>query len=95
MLTMETFGYFPNFKYNVNFVIFTSNTFHLNLHHATLLKSADYWNRPQVPERIYESLGPKMKFLVMLRDPVDRIHSDYNFNVSSTINKTFVEDRCL
>ena len=26
-----------------------------------------------------------MKFLVMLRDPVDRIDSDYNFNVSRNI----------
>ena len=39
-----------------------------------------------VPERIYKSLGPKMKFLVMLRDPVDRIDSDYNFNVSRNIS---------
>ena len=50
------------------------------------LKSADYWHRAPVPQRIYESLGPKMKFLVMLRDPVDRLHSDYSFNVSPSKN---------
>ena len=50
------------------------------------LKSADYWHRAPVPQRIYESLGPKMKFLVMLRDPVDRLHSDYSFNVSLSKN---------
>ena len=51
-----------------------------------LFKSADYWHRVSVPQRIYDSLGPKMKFLVMLRDPVDRIHSDYSFNVSQLRN---------
>ena len=50
------------------------------------LKSADYWHKAPVPQRIYESLGPKMKFLVMLRDPVDRLHSDYSFNVSPSKN---------
>ena len=50
------------------------------------LKSADYWHRAPVPQRIYESLGLKMKFLVMLRDPVDRLHSDYSFNVSPSKN---------
>ena len=64
---------------------FICETFDWNLNHSKLLKSADYWNRAHVPERIYKSLGPKMKFLVMLRDPVERLHSDYNFNVSFII----------
>ena len=49
------------------------------------LKSADYWNRAPVPERVYQTFGPKMKFILMLRDPVDRLHSDYTFNVSTEL----------
>lgn len=32
-------------------------------------------------ERIFNCLGPKMKFVVILRDPVDRAYSHYNHSV--------------
>ena len=38
-----------------------------------------------VPRRMYETLGPNVKLILILRDPVDRLHSDYNMNVSILI----------
>jgi hypothetical protein len=39
-----------------------------------------YLHRPEVPERI-ASLAPDARFLVSLRDPIERAHSDYAMRV--------------
>ena len=36
-----------------------------------------YFFDSNAPKRIFDSLGPKMKFLVILRNPVDRAYSHY------------------
>lgn len=36
-----------------------------------------YFFDSNAPKRIFEALGPKMKFLVILRNPVDRAYSHY------------------
>ena len=51
----------------------------------SLLQTPRYWVNKTVPGRVRETLGSKMKFIVILRDPVDRLHSDYNFNVSEYV----------
>ncbi len=33
------------------------------------------------PQLVHDMLGEDMKFIAILRDPVDRLHSDYHFMV--------------
>ncbi len=40
-----------------------------------------YMYLPQAVERIYKDLGPGLRFIFMLRDPVERAYSQYKFNV--------------
>ena len=51
----------------------------------SMLQTPRYWVNKTVPGRVHKTLGSKMKFIVILRDPVDRLHSDYNFNVSEYV----------
>lgn len=39
-----------------------------------------YLEDPDTPERIAETLGTSCKFIVMLRNPVDRLYSDWKMN---------------
>ncbi len=52
----------------------------------------DYLYFPYVPERIFKDLGPKIKFIVILRNPVDRAYSHYKMSVKKGFeNLEFLE----
>jgi hypothetical protein len=54
--------------------------------------TADYIFYDYVPERIFKTLGPNIKLILMLRNPVDRAYSEYLFNVRRQyINSSFEE----
>ena len=36
---------------------------------------------------MYDMLGPHVKLILIVRDPVDRLHSDYNFERKRSFNK--------
>lgn len=46
-----------------------------------------YMFLPQAAERIHKDLGSKMKFIFMLRDPVERAYSQYKFNLKRSYEK--------
>ena len=46
-----------------------------------------YMYLPAAVERIYNDLGNNIKFVFMLRDPVERAYSQYKFNVKRSFEK--------
>ncbi len=53
--------------------------------------SSDYLRHPIVAKRIY-SLLPKVKLIILLRNPVDRAYSHYNMNVRFNLDKLSFEE---
>jgi len=69
--------YFSKFRYGQNFIVGDS--------------TPRYIDHPHVPNRI-KNLTPNAKFIVMLRNPIDRAFSHYNMNVKNKyISKSFEE----
>jgi len=50
-----------------------------------------YLDYPHTPERI-KKLTPNAKFIILLRDPITRTHSHYNFNVNRGIESRSFEN---
>lgn len=65
------------------------------LNHNEIMISGDstprYIDHPLVPDRI-NKLTPNAKFIVMLRNPVDRAFSHYNMNIKHKYEKLSFED---
>lgn len=76
---IETHFFDLNFNKGVSWY---QNQFPKRTHKAQIVgdKSPYYFFHPLVPERVY-SLYPKVKILVILRNPVDRSYSHYWHNV--------------
>jgi hypothetical protein len=51
-----------------------------------------YMFLPQAVERIHRDLGSKLKFIFMLRDPVERAYSHYKFNLKRSYEKDTFEN---
>ena len=45
---------------------------------SIFLQAPRSWVNVTMPRLVHGMLGDDMKFIVILRDPVDRLHSDYN-----------------
>ncbi len=41
--------------------------------------SPTYYDYPHAPRRIFETLGPDIKLILMVRNPIDRAYSQYRF----------------
>ncbi len=52
----------------------------------------DYLFFDYIPERIYKDLGTEMKFIVMLRNPIDRAYSQYLMSVKKGFEKLSFEE---
>jgi len=48
-----------------------------------------YFSNPKIPERIRSSLGPNLKLIVLLRDPVERAISHYKMSFQKGYHKTY------
>ncbi len=55
----------------------------------------DYLYFPYVAERIYKTLGNKIKFIVILRNPVDRAYSHYLMSVKKGFEKLSFHEALL
>ena len=54
------------------------------LYYLIFFQTPRYFVNESTPGLVYDMLGPHMKFLLIVRDPVDRVHSDYRFQVCYT-----------
>ncbi len=46
--------------------------------HLTMEKTPGYFHHPLAPERLRQTLGDRVKLLLIVRDPVKRLISDFN-----------------
>jgi hypothetical protein len=57
--------------------------------------SPDYMLYEEVPERILETLGGEIKLIVVLRHPVRRAYSQYNFHLMHAVADTHSFEACI
>ena len=54
--------------------------------------SPSYLNNPEVPQRILNLLGPEVKIIISVRNPIERAFSDYLMAINNAVeDRTFIE----
>ncbi|MGC2458078.1 MAG: sulfotransferase domain-containing protein [Gallionellaceae bacterium] len=57
--------------------------------------SPTYYDHPHAPRRVFETLGPDVKLIMMVRNPVDRAYSQFRFQRGLGIEPIEIFERAL